>query len=179
MTQIPMFSLDTIGGARGVRNWIRLDHAYPRATGPITNEHRFGASGVETRLIEVALGLEYWTKVNQQLGRAWAKPRKRTKKSYEPLPMAIGRHVGPAFTKFVGDLDKWADRFWDTYNSLKHAPNFEYDIGEVELLGESGALLLLGALLNRAANNRTPMSVICDSHRTHMIGYNVRKLWTQ
>lgn len=176
MTKVPMFFLPTIGGVRGVRNWIRLDHTYPRATGPITTEYRFGASGVETRLIEIALGLEYWTKIHRQLGREWAKPRKRTKKSYETLPMSIGRHVGPPFAEFVGNLDKWSDAFWETYNNLKHAPNFEYDPYEVELLGDSGALLLLGALLNRAAGNKIPMKVICNSHRTHMIGYNIRKL---
>jgi hypothetical protein len=57
-----------------------------------------------------------------------------------------------------------------------HARNFEYDPPEVALLGESGALLLLGAPLNRVAGNKIPMKVICNSHRTHMIGYNVRKL---
>jgi hypothetical protein len=91
--------------------------------------------------------------------------------------MSVGRHVGPTFTDFVGDLDAWSDKFWDTYNSLKHAPNFEYDPHEVALLGDSGALLLLGALLNRVAGNKEPIKAICDSHRTHMIGYNVRQLW--
>jgi hypothetical protein len=90
--------------------------------------------------------------------------------------MSIGRHVGPAFAEFVGDLDRWSQLFWETYNSLKHAPNFEYDPQEVDLLGEIGALLLLGALLNRAAENNSPMRVLCQSHRTHMMGYNMRKL---
>ncbi|MEH3130041.1 MAG: hypothetical protein PGN27_08795 [Mycolicibacterium neoaurum] len=176
MTQVPLFHLQTIGGVRGVRNWIRLDHSYPRATGPITNRYRYGRTSVEVRLIEVALGLEYWTKVNRGLGRAWAAPRKIRKKIDEPLPMAIGRYVGPAWTEFIGDLYKWSDKFWTTYNSLKHAPNFEYDPHEVGLLGDSGALLLLGALLNRVAGNRIPMKAICQSHRTHMIGYDIRKL---
>lgn len=176
MTKVPMFSLDTIGGARGVRNWIRLDQAYPRATGPLTNQYRFGPSGVETRLIEIALGLEYWTKVHRQLGRAWAEPRRISRRVWEPLPMSIGRHVGPAFAEFVGDLSQWSQLFWETYNSLKHAPNFEYDPQEVDLLGEIGAILLLGALLNRAAGSNTPMRVLCQSHRTHMMGYNMRKL---
>lgn len=151
MTEFPLFNLHTIGGVRGVRNWIRLDSAYPRATGPLTNTYRYGASGVETRLIEIALGLEYWTKVHRKLSRAWAQPRRLRRGVNEPLPMAIGRHVGPAFAEFVGDLTEWSKRFWDTYNSLKHAPSFEYDTTEVELLGDSGALLLLGALLNRVA----------------------------
>ncbi len=41
----------------------------------------------------------------------------------------------------------------------------------VQLLGETGGeLLLLGALLNRVANNRIPMDALCQSHRTHMMG---------
>ena len=88
--------------------------------------------------------------------------------------MSIGRHVGPDFAEC--DLGKWSQLFWDTYNSLKHAPNFEYDPHEVGLLGDSGALLLLGALPNRVAGNKIPMKVLCESHRTHMFGYNMRKL---
>lgn len=176
MTEFPLFHLAHLGGVRGLRNWIRLDRQHPRATGPITSAYRYGTSGVEVRLIEIALGLEYWTKVHRALGRAWAQPRKLRKKAFEPLPMSIGRHVGPAFTEFVGDLFKWSDKFWETYNNLKHAPTFEYDPYEVQLLGDTGALLLLGALLNRVAGNRTPMKVLCNSHRTHTIGYNMQQL---
>ncbi len=175
MTEFPMFYLAHIGGVRGLRNWIRLDHEYPRATGPITNIYRYGASGAEVRLIEIALGLEYWTKVHRQLGRAWAVPRKQKKKT-EPLPMSVGRHVGPTFAEFVGDLDKWSTMFWDTYNSLKHAPTFEYNPSDIVTLGDSGALLLLGALLNRIAGSKRPMEVLCQSHRTEHLKQNVRRL---
>ncbi len=176
MTEFPLFHLNHIGGVRGVRNWIRIDQEFPRATGPITNIYRYGARGAEVRLIEIALGLEYWTKAHRQLGRTWAQPRRRTKKINEPLPMSVGRFVGPAFSEFVGDLDKWSDRFWDTYNNLKHAPSFEYNPHEVQVLGDTGALLLLGALLNRAAQNRVPMKVLCQSHRTESLKQNVRQL---
>ena len=74
MTDFPLFHLQNIGGIRGVRNWIRLDQDYPRATGPVTNVYRYGASGAEVRLIEIALGLQYWTNVHNERGRAWAKP---------------------------------------------------------------------------------------------------------
>lgn len=177
MTRLPLFYLGHIGGVQGLRNWIRLDTKHPRATGPLTNAYRYGEAGVEVHLIEIALGMEYWTRLhNEQLKRAWAKPRKRGKKN-EPLPMAMGRHVGPAFTDFVGgNLDAWVDLFWGTYNSLKHAPNFEYDPYEVETLGETGALLLLGALLNRVAGNRRPMKVLTSSVRTQRLKERVQKL---
>jgi ApeA-like protein len=176
MNEVPLFYLGQIGGVRGLRNWIRLDHEHARATGPITNAYRYGTAGVEVHLIEIATGMEYWTKVHRQLGRAWAQPRRVRGRTNEALPMSIGRHVGPAFAEFVGDLDQWSQLFWDTYNSLKHAPNYEYNASEVQLLGDTGELLLLGALLNRVAGNKVPMKVLCQSHRTHMLGYNTRKL---
>jgi hypothetical protein len=176
MTEVPLFHLGHIGGIRGLRNWIRLDRQHPRATGPLTSAYRYGTSGAEVRLIEIALALEYWTRVHQQLGREWAQPRKLRKKTFEPLPMSVARYVGPAFENFVGDLLTWSEKFWKTYVMLKHAPTFEYDPYEVQLLGDTAALLLLGALLNRAAGNKHPTEAICSSHRTHMTGYNLRKL---
>lgn len=176
MTRVPLFYLGHIGGVKGLRNWIRLDKEHSRATGPLTNTYRFGRSGVEVHLIELATGMEYWTKIHRELGRAWAQPRKLRRNTYEPLPMSIGRHVGPAFTEFVGDLDKWCKLFWDTYNNLKHAPNFEYDPYGIETLGDTAQLLLLGELLNRIAGNRTPMEVIANSHRTDYLKRRVQKL---
>ncbi|GAB3239939.1 hypothetical protein [Mycolicibacterium hippocampi] len=177
MTRVPLFYLGHIGGVQGLRNWIRLDAKHPRATGPLTNTFRYGETGVEVHLIEIAVGMEYWTRLhNEQFKRAWARPRKRGKKN-EPLPMALGRYVGPAFTDFVGgDLDAWVDLFWGTYNSLKHAPNFEYDPHEVATLGDTGALLLLGALLNRVAGNRIPMVALTGSVRTQRLKERIQKL---
>ncbi|ORB47575.1 hypothetical protein [Mycolicibacterium rhodesiae] len=177
MTEIPLFYLSHIGGLKGIRNWIRLDQKYPRATGPLTSAYRYGQSGVEVRLTEIALGLEYWTRLhNEHFQRAWAKPLKIGGKK-EPLPMAIGRHVGPAFTEFVGgNLYDWAYLFWGTYNNLKHAPSFEYDPYEVDTLGDTGALLLLGELLNRVAGNRIPMKVLTESVRTYQLKERIQKL---
>jgi hypothetical protein len=74
------------------------------------------------------------------------------------------------------DLDKWSDKFWATYNGLKHAPNVEYDLYDIIALGESGALLLQGALPNRVAGNKRVMKAICDSPRTHSLMQHVRKV---
>jgi hypothetical protein len=93
--------------------------------------------------------------------------------------MSVGRHVGPAFNEFVGDLEGWSDKFWDAYNSLKHAPTFEYDPHDIQTLGDTGVLLLLGALLNRVAGNKVPMNVLCRSHRMEHLKHNVRKLVQQ
>ncbi|GAB5900760.1 hypothetical protein OKHIL_65690 [Mycolicibacterium mageritense] len=177
MTRVPLFYLGHIGGVKGLRNWIRLDAQHGRATGPLTNTYRYGESGVEVHLIEIALGIEYWTRLNNEhFKRAWAKPRKRGKKN-EPLPMAMGRYAGPAFTEFVGgDLDAWVDLFWNTYNRLKHAPTFEYDPYAVNTLGDTGALLLLGTLLNHVAGSKVPMKALTSSVRTQRLKERVQKL---
>lgn len=177
MTKVPLFYLSQIGGVKGLRNWIRLDQQHPRATGPLTNAYRYGASGAEVNLIEIALGLEYWTNLHSgHLNRAWAKPRKKGKKK-EPLPMAVGRYVGPAFADFVGgNLEAWADLFWRSYNSLKHAPNFEYDPWEVATLADTGRLLLMGALLNRVAGSRVPMKALTSSVRTQQLKRRIQEL---
>jgi len=176
MTEVPLFYLGHIGGVKGLRNWIRLDHEHGRATGPITNTYRYGRTGIEVHLIELAVGMEYWTNLHKKLGRAWAQPRRLRKKTNEPLPMSIGRHVGPAFSDFVGDLDKRSQLFWDAYTSLKHAPSYEYDPRDIQVLGDSGQLLLLGELLNRVAGNRTPMKAIASSHRTQHLKQRIQKL---
>ncbi len=66
--------------------------------------------------------------------------------------------------------------FWDTYNSLKHTPTYEYNPSDIVTLGDSGALLLLGALLSRIAGSKRPMEVLCRSHRTEHLKQNVRRL---
>lgn len=171
MTEFPTFYLGHLGGVRGLRNWIRLDQKYPRATGPVTSRYRYGTNGVEVRLIEIALGIEYWTAANRRTA-AWTRPKTKG----ASLPKALARYVGPAFAEFVGDLDTWSDKFWATYNGLKHAPNFEYDPSDVLALGDSGALLLEGALLNRIAGNKKVMRAICESHRTYNLKQHTQEV---
>lgn len=171
MTEFPKFYLSHIGGARGLRNWIRLDRQHSRATGPITSRYRYGTNGVEVRLIEIALGIEYWTAAHRRTAQ-WTRPTERG----ESLPKALARYVGPSFAEFVGDLDKWSDKFWRAYTSLKHAPSFEYDPSDVLALGDSGALLLEGALLNRIAGNKQVMKAICESHRMYSLKQHIREV---
>jgi hypothetical protein len=89
---------------------------------------------------------------------------------------ALAKHIGKPFAAWVGDVDEWSRRFWDSYNLLKHRPNDQYDAYEVHLFAESGAVLLQCALLNRAGNSRRPAEVICNSHRFYEVGRKVRKL---
>ncbi|MFF0453350.1 ApeA N-terminal domain 1-containing protein [Nocardia africana] len=173
MDEFPAFNLSHIGGMKGIRAWIKLDKDHPRATGPLANAYRYGRPGAEMRLMEVALGIEYWTKANNKL--KWAKLIKDGGKT-EKLPNALSRKVGKPFSDFVGNATVWSNLFWDTYNSLKHAPNFEYDADDIYYLGESGALLLEAALLNRVAGNGIPARAIFTSHRNHAIGNGITRL---
>ncbi len=69
----------------------------------------------------------------------------------------------------------WSQLFWDAYTSLKHAPSYEYDPRHVEVLRDSGQLLLLGESFNRVAGNRTPMKAIASSHRTQHLKQRIQE----
>lgn len=65
MTEFPSFSLETLGGVAGLRRWVALESKFPRAVGPLVSPHRFGSTNVETRLLEVAAGIEYWVALHR------------------------------------------------------------------------------------------------------------------
>lgn len=172
MNEIPAFYLNTIGGMPGVRRWIALARAYPRATGPLVGRHRFGTVNVETQLLEIAAAIEYWVALHRRKTK-WA--NSTTKQGAHPL--ALARRVGEPFSTFVGDPDAWAGRFWSIYNQLKHVPDLRYDPHEVSLLAQTGAVLLQCALLNRVARSTFPAQAICDSHRYYVTGEKTRALF--
>lgn len=101
MTEVPLFYLGHIGGVKGLRNWIRLDHEHGWATGPITNTYRYGRTGIEVHLIELAVGMESWTNLHKKLGRAWAQPhrlRKKTGRLHQLEARSVIRIRSPAVT---------------------------------------------------------------------------------
>lgn len=171
----PVFVLGDLGGVEGVRRWILLEKKYPRATGPLVNLYRYGRSGVEVALLELATAIEYWTKIHKTMGRQWAQSTGSRKKP-NPLSHAMARKAGPAFHAFVGDWERWSRLFWDTNNSLKHSPNYQYDANEVRLLAESAAVLLECALLSRCSGSNAISKTICDGHRNHNLGVEVSRL---
>lgn len=170
MTEFPVFNLGDIGGIRGVDGWIELDRKFPRATGPLAKIYRIGnLLAIETRLIEVAVAIEYYVGIHRREA-AWAS------KTNGHYTMALAKHAGPAFHEFVGDAKKWADLFKETYNSLKHDPRFSYDSGDIATLAQSGEILLQSALMNRIARNKRMTSTICESHRNSNIGQDAKDL---
>ncbi|WP_353107733.1 hypothetical protein [Gordonia sp. (in: high G+C Gram-positive bacteria)] len=173
----PVFSVGDIGGIAGVKRWALLDRQHPRATGPLVNLYRFGRINVETRLIEIAAAMEYWTKIHQTLGRHWAQPLKLSKKKYEPLPNAMARKAGSAFEAFVGgDTLSWSTEFWNAYNNLKHAPNYQYDAGDIATLAATGELLLECSLLARCRGNQQIVKIVCESHHNNSLSIDVQRL---
>jgi hypothetical protein len=171
MTEIPSFSLRTLGGIAGLRRWVALERQYPRAVGPLVSPHRFGSINVETRLLELAAGIEYWVALHRRTTK-WAAKRP----DIDSHAHGLALHIGKPFWDWVGDPVAWAQRFWDTYNLLKHRPNETYDPYETSLLAESSAALLQCALLNRAGASRRPAQVICQSHRYYEVGRQIREL---
>jgi hypothetical protein len=171
MTESPSFDLATLGGIGGLRRWVALQNQYGRAVGPLVSPHRFGSINVETRLLELAAAMEYWVAVHRRTTK-WAAKRPEI----ESVAHALAKHIGKPFAEWVGDVDEWSRRFWNSYNLLKHRPNEQYDAYEIRLLAESGAVLLQCALLNRAGASRRPAQVICKSHRFYEVGRQTREL---
>lgn len=170
MNEGPSFSLNTLGGMAGLRRWVALAVEYPRVVSPLLSPHRFGPINVETRVLELAAAMEYWVAVHRHT-RAWA-----AKRPDSTVAHALALRIGKPFEAWAADPVKWAQRFWDRYNLLKHRPNDGYDPYELNLLAVGGTVLLQCALLNRAANSVLPARVICNSYRYHDAGVLTREL---
>lgn len=171
MNEFPVFNLQDIGGVRGVDAWAELTRKYGRATGPISKVHRYGSGlAVETRCMEIAAAIDYWSEIHRRAGAVWAARTNGT------LTQVLAKFVGPAFEEFVGDIQVWSKIFRDTYNRIKHEPVFSYDPEDVHTVTRSAEILLQSALLNRISRNKRMTKTVCDSHRNYDIGMAVREI---
>ncbi|BBY37839.1 hypothetical protein MMAN_19730 [Mycobacterium mantenii] len=171
MTEFPVFNLPQIGGIRGVDGWIELTRKYGRATGPISKIYRFGSGlAAETRCMEIAAAIDYWSEIHRRAGLAWAHKSKGT------LTEVLAKFAGSAFEEFVGDIKVWSKIFRHTNNQIKHEPVFSYDPDDVFTIARSAEILLQSALLNRIARNKKMTDIVCDSHRNYNVGVDVRKI---
>lgn len=164
----PIFSAADIGGVDGLRRWIQLYKRYPRALAPVVGRIRRGAASPETELTGVAVGLEQWCAKHRRHA-AWPK------RGDNPAE-AVGLHIGHDFAEWCGDTTKWAEAVWSHYNGLKHDPSFTYERRDVAILAESAYLLLVAALLNRAATTKTPSRRYFAGSHNRRLGEEVRKL---
>ncbi|QLL08990.1 HEPN domain-containing protein [Mycobacterium vicinigordonae] len=172
-TTFPLVRYETLGGVDGLRRWVRLAEAHPRAVGPITSRNRVARSPVvESVLHDICVAIEYWVNYHKSIKRSWAKPRSQRDSQAERL----ARWVGNEFGEFVGDPQKWARSLWQHYGDLKHQPTLSYDPYELYLLADSARILLTCALLNRVAGTKRPTRALCRATQNHDTGYDVRDL---
>lgn len=157
---VPLFTLDDIGGPAGLRRWLKLRDQFPDAAIVVAAGHRHGGSRQPGRLMEVAAAIEFYVNMNRQAGAEWAK-----RAAAPSHAEGLSKRVGAPFEALVGDHRKWANRFRETYNGVKHDPSFLRDPEELQLLSWSGQVLLLVALLDRAARTKTPSRRILGDYR--------------
>jgi hypothetical protein len=172
----PLVRYETLGGVDGLKRWVNLAEAHPRAVGPLTSRHRVARSVVvESTLQDICVAIEYWVNFHRKIGVGWAKQRSNRDVQAERLARRAGREFGD----FVGNPQRWARLLWNRYEALKHQPTLSYDARELHLLAESARVLLTCALMNRVAGSKAPTRALCRATQIHNLGYDVRELVTQ
>lgn len=166
--KMPFVQLPTLGGVPALSRWIRLTEKHPRAVAPIVNRWRAGWATSELLLVECAVAIEYWVAAHRR-STTWA----RGENGFHPL--IVAKRVAREFTELVGDRQVWADRFWRTYNDLKHNPRAVPDSTETYLLAETGYYLLLGLLLDRVAGTKAASRHLFQHHRLAQLGNATRE----
>lgn len=169
LTENPLFWLNDLGGSRGIKLWLELCRNHPRAIYPLTEQYRLGQVSPETKLMQVAAAIEYWTAANARSTK-WSKAAK-------PQSLAVARRAGPSFSRWVGGRHKkWADEFWNEYLGVKHLTKRTPDPQLCRILAESGAVLLTCVLLKRiTGGSNLIVERILTSHRLHNLGRAARE----
>jgi hypothetical protein len=167
----PLFALSDLGGSAGLRRWLQLRNEFPDVAHVVASGHRDGGSRQPARLLEVAAAIEFYVNANRKAGKQWA-----AKSTAPTQAEALARKVGKPFEALTGDHAKWANRVRDTNNAIKHNPSFQRDPQELHFLAWSGQVLLLAALLDRAARSKAPSRRILSDYRLEGGGEALRKI---
>ncbi|MEU6754575.1 hypothetical protein ABZ914_50820 [Spirillospora sp. NPDC046719] len=167
MTETPLFSLSHVGGIEGLRRWINISKRHSRSVIPATRAFRTGKISPEVQMMDIAAGIEYWTAAHARTAR-WSRER--------PQSLAVARQAGEHFAEWVGDIQKWADIFWNEYNAIKHRPNHLVDPYKARILADSGQVLLACILLRRVARSKSIVANILDSHQLNRLGHDIRHI---
>lgn len=168
-----LFTLADIGGAHGVRRWLKLCAEFPDAAAAASSVYRRGGYPRGLRLQEVAAAIEDYVSAMRR-GRSVKWAAKSTVNKTHAASLA--RRVGAPFEELVGAIDTWADRFQQAYNGTKHNTGYQRDPEELRLMAWSGDLLLAAALLDRAAGAKSPSRKILRHHRIRPGGDALRNL---
>jgi hypothetical protein len=160
---LPLFSLQALGGIAGLARWLRLVSDYPRAAQPVVARYRFGSISPSVAVLELAAAMEYWVRANRPA--KWAQTA---------IGEAIAVKAGSAFRDWIGNPISWAKTFWRTYNLLKHEPSYQPDPHEVHDLAESARYAQAAVLLNRAAGTRAVSRSVFRHHQLNALGERLR-----
>jgi hypothetical protein len=166
---LPIFSLATIGGVRGLARWTQLASAHPRATRAVVARYRQGLRSPQLALMEVAAAIEYWVARHARV--TWARGSTRG----WPIVDVLAKQCGTAFAGWVGDRESWSKAVWDAYIPLKHLTGSERDPWDLADLAESARYMLGGALLNRVAGRKSPSQAMFRNHRLDGLGSRIRE----
>lgn len=167
----PLFDLATLGGLAGLRRWIDWTVNRPRVINPLIWRYRMGPASAPVSLMEIAAGIEYFVKISRPA--AWAATSGKAR-----WPEQLARRVGESFLTWIGDVDRWAPMFWETYNQFKHGTEttLDHDDPAVWLLAESGRFLLAGAVADRIALTKAPSRMMFAGPMLNNLGTQVRQL---
>lgn len=162
LTEVPLFSLSQLGGNEALSKWIQLCNDLPRLAGPAANIYRAGTSTIEAQLLTSGATIDYWHGSNKKV-KSWAK-------SENFQPKAVINSLPPGFDYLVGDIDKWAERFWGYYNAIKHnVSKFNIDLAELYVLAQSAHVLVTLLALNEISTRPQVIKEICESHRLYSL----------
>lgn len=161
----PLFGLATVGGVSGLSRWVRLCQKHHRAVAPTVQHLRSGPPTATSLIREVAAAIEYWAKINRR--KSWFVAGDFT-------GTMISRAGSAAWQDWCGNNEEWKKAFWDSYNLLKHSPNYNWDDQEVADLALSGRLLLTLALLNHVAGSHAPSRTLLRNHEFSDLGRRLR-----
>lgn len=153
-SRFPLVGLVQLGGIEAVGRWLNLAVKHPLVYEGAFGRYRRAPESDRARLIEVAMAIERWEKLNRRC--VWVRGR--------PRAQATACRLGVAFEEWTGDAVAWSKKFWDAYNCVKHEKGLKGipPVWQLEAYADSGELALAALLLNRAANNSKPANSIFD-----------------
>ena len=152
----PCFGLADLNGISGLRRWVDLCEAHPRAVGHLRGyTHGFGT--LESELRTIAAGIEYWVALHRRRKAPWALKKGSNKQKEYMLPLRLAWKAGKPFADLVdGGVEQWAKQFWDSYNALKHDPGRQLNGSDLAFHTAVGLFLFETTLLNHCAGSQAP-----------------------
>lgn len=179
INEFPIFTLDDINGLEGVAAWVRTCLEQNRSVTPLVRHRLFDNQTAESRLLSTAAAIDNWVSAHRHT-HDWAeRPTKAEARRRKLKPSKashdLNRSVSPAWDTWIGDPDRWATLFWDTYDKLKHEHAAELDVNEIHQLEFSGRWLLTASILDECAGSQSASERIFSRGLAYPASKNVRE----